>query len=178
MYVSEADRLSPRCDERPRARAALRAQAAAGERGAGARQPVAAIAQLWQAHLPLPAGRGQAPCLVLGGQRAGQATAAVHSQGARAPGPPVGRYLPAVAPAARRAFRVALAEAPAKEGLTILRRLLTYAEKVLALSRGVAGIRDGRRRPRIPAAVVVRSLLAMWLARLGSLNALEQTRPS
>jgi hypothetical protein len=55
---------------------------------------------------------------------------------------------------------------------------LTYAEKVLALSRGVAGIRDGRQRPRIPAGVVVRSLLAMWLTRLGSLNALEQTRPS
>jgi Transposase domain (DUF772) len=55
---------------------------------------------------------------------------------------------------------------------------LTYAEKVLALSRGVAEIHDGRRRPRIPTAVVVRSLLAMWLARLGSLNALEQTRPS
>jgi Transposase domain (DUF772) len=55
---------------------------------------------------------------------------------------------------------------------------LTYAEKVLALARGVAEIHDGRRRPRIPTAVVVRSLLAMWLARLGSLNALEQTRPS
>lgn len=55
---------------------------------------------------------------------------------------------------------------------------MTYAEKVLALSRGVAGIRDGRRRPRIPAAVVVRSLLAMWLGRLGSLNALEQTQQS
>lgn len=49
---------------------------------------------------------------------------------------------------------------------------------MLALARGVAGIRDGRRRPRIPATVVVRGLLAMWLSRLGSLNALEQTRPS
>jgi hypothetical protein len=56
--------------------------------------------------------------------------------------------------------------------------LLTYAEKGLHLSRGVAGIRDGRWRPRIATSVVVRSLLAMWLARLGSLNALAQTRPS
>src|SRR6202051_1100919 len=178
MYVREVDNPSPRCDECPRARAALRAQAAAGKPGAGARQPVAATAQLWQAHLPLQPGRGQPPALVAGGKRAGQATAPVHPQGARTPSPPVGRCLPAATPAARRAFRVALAEAPAKEGLTILRRLLTYAEKVLALSRGVAEIHDGRRRPRIPTAVVVRSLLAMWLARLGSLNALEQTRPS
>lgn len=49
---------------------------------------------------------------------------------------------------------------------------------MLALSRRVADIRDDRQRPRIAGGVVVRSLLAMWLARLGSLNALEQTRPS
>lgn len=46
---------------------------------------------------------------------------------------------------------------------------------MLALSCGVARIHDDRLRPRIPARVVVRSLLAMWLTRLGSLNALAQT---
>jgi hypothetical protein len=53
-----------------------------------------------------------------------------------------------------------------------------YAEKVFALSHGIAGIRDGRVRPRIATAVVVRSLLVMFLARIGSLHALSQTRPS
>lgn len=37
---------------------------------------------------------------------------------------------------------------------------------------------DCRRRPRIGTAVVVRSLLSMFLARIGSLHALAQTRPS
>jgi hypothetical protein len=55
---------------------------------------------------------------------------------------------------------------------------VSYAEKVFSLSHGIAGIRDGRMRPRIATAVVVRSLLAMFLARIGSLHALSQTRPS
>lgn len=37
---------------------------------------------------------------------------------------------------------------------------------------------DGRSQPRIPTLSVVRSLLVMFLSRLGSLNALGQTRPS
>ena len=53
-----------------------------------------------------------------------------------------------------------------------------YAEKVFALSQEIAGLRDGRRRPRIATGVVVRSLLAMFLARIGSLHALSQTRRS
>ena len=39
-------------------------------------------------------------------------------------------------------------------------------------------IRDGRRQGRIPTRVVVRAILAMCLCRLGSLNALGQTKPS
>jgi len=46
------------------------------------------------------------------------------------------------------------------------------------LSQLIAGIGDRRQRPRIGAAVVVRSLLAMFLARVGSLHALSQTRSS
>lgn len=53
-----------------------------------------------------------------------------------------------------------------------------YAEKVFSLSHEIAGIGDGRRRPRIAAGIVVRSLLAMFLARIGSLHALSQTRSS
>jgi hypothetical protein len=39
-------------------------------------------------------------------------------------------------------------------------------------------IRDGRKQGRIPTRVVVRAILAMCLCRLGSLNALGQTKPS
>ena len=39
-------------------------------------------------------------------------------------------------------------------------------------------VRDDRQQPRIPTQVIVRSIVVMFLARLGSLNALEQTRPS
>lgn len=39
-------------------------------------------------------------------------------------------------------------------------------------------IRDGRKRGRIPTAVVVRAAMAMFFCRLGSLNALGQTRHS
>jgi hypothetical protein len=42
----------------------------------------------------------------------------------------------------------------------------------------MAGIGDRRKRPRIATAVVLRSLLSMYLARIGSLHALAQTRPS
>jgi hypothetical protein len=47
---------------------------------------------------------------------------------------------------------------------------------VAALSPVLAPICDGRRLPRIATATVVRALVVMFLARLGSLNALEQTQ--
>lgn len=39
-------------------------------------------------------------------------------------------------------------------------------------------MRDTRRRPQIRTSVIVRAVVVMFLGRLGSLNALEQTRPS
>jgi hypothetical protein len=63
---------------------------------------------------------------------------------------------------------------PGTEGLTILRRLITYAEKIFQFSGTiVAGVMDRRLEPRIPASVVVHSIAALFWARMGSLNALE-----
>lgn len=63
-------------------------------------------------------------------------------------------------------------------GSAILRRILAYARTRLGWEAGLARLRDARRRPQIPAAAIVRALLVMFLARLGSLNALVQTRGS
>jgi len=56
--------------------------------------------------------------------------------------------------------------------------LLTYGEKVCRLSKSISGISDARKKPRIPIGRVVRSALAMFASRLGSLNALEQVKES
>jgi hypothetical protein len=61
----------------------------------------------------------------------------------------------------------------------VLRRILTYAQKLLDLRDWTQNLRDtARQHPRIPTATVGRGLLAMLLCRLGSFNALEQTAPS
>ena len=61
----------------------------------------------------------------------------------------------------------------------MLRRLLRYVQGVLDLTGWTAGLRDGaRRHPRIPAAHAVRAALVMFWMRLGSLNALAQTKVS
>jgi hypothetical protein len=63
---------------------------------------------------------------------------------------------------------------PGKERLTILRRLIAYAEKIFQLSATVvAGVADRRRQPRIPTSRVVHSVAVLFWARMGSLNALE-----
>ena len=63
---------------------------------------------------------------------------------------------------------------PGQERLTILRRLIAYAEKIFQLSATVvAGVVDRRRQPRIPTSRVVHSVAALFWARMGSLNALE-----
>jgi hypothetical protein len=68
---------------------------------------------------------------------------------------------------------------PGKEGLTILRRLLAYSEKVFQLSGTViAGILDRRLQPRIPTAGVVKAVVVLFWTRMGSLNALELAAPS
>ena len=63
---------------------------------------------------------------------------------------------------------------PGKEGRSILRRLIAYAEKVFQFSGMiVAEVLDRRRQPRIPTSLVVQSVAALFWARMGSLNALE-----
>ena len=68
---------------------------------------------------------------------------------------------------------------PGKEALTILRRLIAYADKVFQFSGTVvADVRDRRQQPRIPTAVIVKSVAVLFWARMGSLNALELTARS
>src|SRR5271157_3442245 len=63
--------------------------------------------------------------------------------------------------------------------LTILRRLLAYAEKVFQFSGTVvAGVADRRLQPRIPTSGILESVAALFWARMGSLNALELTAHS
>ena len=58
--------------------------------------------------------------------------------------------------------------------VTVLRRLVAWSEKIFDLSAGViAPVWDRRLQPRIPTAVVVKSALVMFWARMGSLNALQ-----
>jgi len=58
--------------------------------------------------------------------------------------------------------------------VTVLRRLVAWSEKIFDLSAGViAPVSDRRLQPRIPTAVVVKSALVMFWARMGSLNALQ-----
>jgi hypothetical protein len=59
----------------------------------------------------------------------------------------------------------------------ILRRLLAYARTRLGWEADLDAVSDARRRPQISTPVVMRALAVMFLARLGSLNALVQTRP-
>jgi hypothetical protein len=56
----------------------------------------------------------------------------------------------------------------------MMARFCRYAQKVYHLSEHVAAIGDSRLRPQIPVGAVWTSALAMFLTRLGSLNALEE----
>lgn len=58
----------------------------------------------------------------------------------------------------------------------MLRRLLTYAEKVYGLRDQIKKIRDNRKRPRMEGWTVFASGLVMMLMRMGSLNAQEETK--
>ena len=60
----------------------------------------------------------------------------------------------------------------------MLRRMLGYANGLLDLQGMTAALRDTRPQPRISAATVGRAALVMMLGRLGSFNALKQTRRS
>ncbi len=63
-------------------------------------------------------------------------------------------------------------------GIAILRRILAYAQKVLGWEDGLDAVRDSRRKPQIATRVILRAGVVMFLSRLGSLNTLEQTKPS
>jgi hypothetical protein len=68
-----------------------------------------------------------------------------------------------------------MAPASGQEPLTVLRRLIAYAEKIFHLSRDIiAPVADARRQPRITTAAVVKSAVVLFWARLASLNAWEQ----
>ena len=72
-----------------------------------------------------------------------------------------------------------MATLPGKEGLTILRRLIAYTDKVFRLSDVlISSITDRRPEPRIATATVVKASMALFWARLGSLNALEMSGAS
>lgn len=53
---------------------------------------------------------------------------------------------------------------------------MAYAERVYGLGGMLAALRDGRPAPRITTQTVLRAVLVMALARMGSLNRLEQSR--
>lgn len=68
-----------------------------------------------------------------------------------------------------------MAEGARAAGLTILRRILRYARKRLDWQAPLEAVCDSRTSPQIATATVLRSAVVMFLARLGSLNALEQS---
>jgi hypothetical protein len=53
---------------------------------------------------------------------------------------------------------------------------LKYAEKTFGILSGLDEIADSRMFPQIPTSIITRSIFTMCLAKLGSLNALEQLR--
>lgn len=55
---------------------------------------------------------------------------------------------------------------------------MAYGRQVLGWEESLDAIRDSRRRPQISTRVILRAAAVMFLSRLGSLNALEQSRPS
>jgi hypothetical protein len=61
-------------------------------------------------------------------------------------------------------------------GQNTLGRILKYAQKVFSLCSGLREVRDGRTKPRVPAGRAALAYLMLMLARLGSLNALEQRK--
>ena len=60
----------------------------------------------------------------------------------------------------------------------MLRRILAYGQKMCRLENLIDSVSDSRKRPRIATSQVIHGALVMMLTRLGSLNALDQTRKS
>jgi len=67
-----------------------------------------------------------------------------------------------------------LGEACAEGRIAILTRLIRYTEKTFGILSGLGAVADSRKYPQIATVVVARSIFVMCLAKLGSLNALEQ----
>lgn len=68
---------------------------------------------------------------------------------------------------------------PDKEGLTVLRRLIAYADKVFWFSGDiVSSVFDSRQEPRIPTSKIIQAVTCLFWARMPSLNALELTAAS
>ena len=112
--------------------------------------------------------------LYLGAEPCRQSAPAMHSEGVAGPGSPSCRRVSGTATSPAGSFRTGVEAFPGKERLTILRRLIAYAEKIFQFSHTVvAGVADRRRQPRIPASRVVKSVTVLFWTRMGSLNALE-----
>jgi len=77
-----------------------------------------------------------------------------------------------------RAKRCNAARAPEPHisGNGTLARLLRYGEKIFGLCSGLRAVKDGRVSPRIPAGRAALLYVMLMMARLGSLNALEQRK--
>jgi hypothetical protein len=58
----------------------------------------------------------------------------------------------------------------------LLSRMLAYSQKIFGLLDQLESLKDNRAKPEIPAHVFPKALLILWLARLPSLNALDQFR--
>lgn len=58
----------------------------------------------------------------------------------------------------------------------VLQRLIRYSDKIFGLGEVLGQVSDRRLCPRIPTSVLLRSVLVLYWARLGSLNALETVR--
>lgn len=61
---------------------------------------------------------------------------------------------------------------------SVLRRVVRYGEKHCGLWSRLRLVKDGRRKPRVAAGRVAVAYVLLMVARLGSLNALEQGEPS
>ena len=60
----------------------------------------------------------------------------------------------------------------------VFTRLLRYGETIFGVCSALRAVKDGRVKPRIPAGRVALLYVMLMLARLGSLNALEQRKAS
>jgi len=146
-------------------------------KGSDARDAAGADAAVWKAKLQVHAGRETSQSLS-GGERERSASAVVCSEGLGVTSSGVGEGLRSGKGIAGEVVPAVLEEGRGSGVVAVLRRILAYARKVLAWEDALDGVRDSRRRGRIPTRLIVRSMVVMFLSRLGSLHGLSQTRGS